>query len=197
MRNGETVIADQFAEVTILFADLVGFTALATKLPPERVLDILSTVFSHFDRAVAGGGLEKIKTIGDAYMVAGGLPVVAADHARRVADLALEMLDIMRSVRASLQIDLQARIGMHTGPVVAGVIGTHKFIYDVWGDTVNTASRMETFGAAGQVHVSAHTRQILGNAYAFEPRGPLDIKGKGMMDTYFLLGARTLPDAAR
>jgi class 3 adenylate cyclase/CheY-like chemotaxis protein len=191
MRNGETVIADQFAEVTILFADLVGFTALANRLPPGRVLDILSTVFSHFDRAVAQRGLEKIKTIGDAYMVAGGLPIEAPDHACRVADLALEMLDIMKSARAPLQIDLQTRIGMHTGPVVAGVIGTHKFIYDVWGDTVNTASRMETFGAPGQIHVSAETHRCLGNGYAFEPRGPLDIKGKGVMDTYFLLGTRT------
>jgi class 3 adenylate cyclase/CheY-like chemotaxis protein len=197
LRNGETVIADQFAEVTILFSDLVGFTKLATTLPPARVLEILSTTFSHFDRAVAKLGLEKIKTIGDAYMVAGGLPVVAVEHARRVADLALEMLDIMNSVRASLQIDLQARIGIHTGPAVAGVIGTHKFIYDVWGDTVNTASRMETFGAPGQVHVSAQTRHILGDAYAFEPRGPLDIKGKGMMDTYFLLGSRTVAEGAR
>ena len=192
MRNGETVIADHFAEVTILFSDLVGFTTLATRLPPARVLDVLSTIFSHFDRAVAERGLEKIKTIGDGYMVAGGLPVVTHDHAFRVADLALEILDIMNSLRTSLQIDLQARVGIHTGPVVAGVIGTHKFIYDVWGDTVNTASRMETFGAPGQVHVSAQTRHILGSAYAFEPRGPLDIKGKGMMDTYFLRGSPTL-----
>jgi adenylate cyclase len=191
MRNGETMIADHFAEVTILFSDLVGFTTLATSLPPARVLDILSTIFSHFDRAVAERGLEKIKTIGDAYMVAGGLPVVMDDHACRVADLALEMLDIMNSLRTLLQIDLQARVGIHTGPAVAGVIGTHKFIYDVWGDTVNTASRMETFGAPGQIHVSAQTRQILGSAYAFEARGPLDIKGKGLMDTYFLLGSLT------
>jgi class 3 adenylate cyclase/CheY-like chemotaxis protein len=196
MRNGETLIADQFAEVSILFADLVGFTALATRLPPGRVLDILSTVFSHFDRAVADRGLEKIKTIGDAYMVAGGLPVAASDHACRVADLALEMLDIMNMSRGSLQIDLQARIGIHTGPVVAGVIGTHKFIYDVWGDTVNTASRMETFGAPGQIHVSAETRHTLGSGYAFEPRGPLDIKGKGVMDTYFLLGTRMVQAGA-
>jgi len=167
----------------------VGFTAFSTTLPPERVLDILSTIFSHFDRAVADRGLEKIKTIGDAYMVAGGLPVSLPDHAGRTADLALHMLDIMKSLHASLQIDLQARIGIHTGPVVAGIIGTHKFIYDVWGDTVNTASRMETFGAPGRIHVSAHTRQTLGNAYAFEPRPPLNIKGKGTMDTYFLLGS--------
>jgi adenylate cyclase len=190
MRNGETLIADQFEEATILFSDLAGFTALATGLPPNKLLEILSTVFSRFDRAVAERGLEKIKTIGDAYMVAGGLPEPVADHACRVADLALEMLDIMNSIRMSLHIDLKARVGIHTGPVVAGVLGTHKFIYDVWGDTVNTASRMETFGLAGQVHVSTETRLILGDAYSFEPRGPLDIKGKGMMDTYFLLGAR-------
>jgi adenylate cyclase len=192
MREGETVIADHFAEVTILFSDLVGFTTLATGLPPERVLNILSTVFSHFDRAVAERGLEKIKTIGDAYMAAGGLPVTTSDHACRVADLALEMLVVMKSARASLQIDLEARIGIHTGPVVAGVIGTHKFIYDVWGDTVNTASRMETFGAPGQVHVSGQTRRILGSAYSFQSRAPIDIKGKGLMETYFLLRSRKL-----
>ena len=150
-------------------------------------------MFSRFDRAVAGHGLEKIKTIGDAYMVAGGLPEPVAEHAARVADLALEMLEIVNAVRSAMRIDLNVRIGIHTGPVVAGVIGTHKFIYDVWGDTVNTASRMESFGAPGQVHVSTDTRLILGEAYSFQPRGPLDIKGKGVMDTYFLLGSRTGP----
>jgi adenylate cyclase len=196
MRNGETAIADHFENVTILFSDLVGFTALATGLPPGKLIDILSAVFSRFDRAVAGHGLEKIKTIGDAYMVAGGLPEPVDQHAARVADLALEMIEIVNSVRSAMRIELNVRIGINTGPVVAGVIGTHKFIYDVWGDTVNTASRMESFGAPGQVHVSTVTRLILGEAYSFQPRGPLDIKGKGVMDTYFLLGPRTQPRRA-
>jgi len=187
MRNGESVIADRFGQATILFSDLVGFTVLSTGLPPDRILEILSTVFSQFDHAVAEHGLEKIKTIGDAYMVAGGLPEPLPDHAHRMASLALDMLEIIQRTRASLNIDLRARIGVHTGPVVAGVIGAHKFIYDVWGDTVNTASRMETFGAPGRVHISAETRRVLGDAYLFESRGPLEIKGKGVMETYFLL----------
>jgi len=148
-------------------------------------------VFSRFDRAVSDHGLEKIKTIGDAYMVAGGLPEPVAEHAARVADLALEMLEIVNATRIAMGIDLNVRIGINSGPVIAGVIGTHKFIYDVWGDTVNTASRMESSGAPGHVHVSADTRLMLGEAYLFEPRGSLDIKGKGVMDTYFLLGSRT------
>jgi adenylate cyclase len=196
MRNGETPIADHFESVTILFSDLVGFTALAIGLPPGELIEILSTVFSRFDRAVADHGLEKIKTIGDAYMVAGGLPEPMGEHAARVADLALEMLEIVDATRVALGIDLNVRIGINTGPVIAGVIGTHKFIYDVWGDTVNTASRMESSGAPGQIHVSADTRLILGDGYSFEPRGPLDIKGKGVMDTYFLLGSRTKPRGA-
>jgi adenylate cyclase len=187
MQNGESVIADGFHQATILFSDLVGFTALATGLPPDRILEILSTVFTQFDHAVHRHGLEKIKTIGDAYMVAGGLPEPLPDHAHRMASLALDMLDIIQNTRASLSIDLRARIGVHTGPVVAGVIGAHKFIYDVWGDTVNTASRMESFGAPGRVHVSAEMRRVLGDAYLFEPRGPLEIKGKGVMETYFLV----------
>jgi adenylate cyclase len=191
MRDGETTIADHFESVTILFSDLVGFTALATGLPPGELIDILSTVFSRFDRAVSDHGLEKVKTIGDAYMVAGGLPEPVDQHAVRVADLALEMLEIVSATRIAMGIDLNVRIGINTGPVIAGVIGTYKFIYDVWGDTVNTASRMESSGAPGQVHVSADTRLMLGEAYLFEPRGPLDIKGKGVMDTYFLLGSRT------
>ncbi len=196
MRNGETPIADHFKSVTMLFSDLVGFTALATGLPPGELIEILSTVFSRFDRAVADHGLEKIKTIGDAYMVAGGLPEPLGEHAARVADLALEMLEIVDATRIAMGIDLNVRIGINTGPVIAGVIGTHKFIYDVWGDTVNTASRMESSGAPGQIHVSADTRSILGEDYSFEPRGSLDIKGKGVMETYFLLGSRTKPRGA-
>jgi class 3 adenylate cyclase len=187
MRNGEAVIADRYAEATILFSDLVGFTPLSANLPPDKVLEVLSAVFSRFDRAVSDRGLEKIKTIGDAYMVAGGLPELLPDHARRIASLALEMQAIVDGMRDSLGVDLKARVGIHTGPVIAGVIGSHKFIYDVWGDTVNTASRMETFGAAGRVHVSAETREVLGDAFVFEARGPMEIKGKGVMDTYFLV----------
>jgi adenylate cyclase len=190
MRNGEKSIADRHAEATILFCDLVGFTPLAAALPPHEVLDILSTVFSRFDRAVHEHGLEKIKTIGDAYMVAGGLPEPLPNHTRCAAELALEMLAIVRELRETLRINLKVRIGLHAGPVVAGVIGTHKFVYDVWGDTVNTASRMETSGATGRIHISGAVRRALGDAFHFESRGQLRIKGKGMMETYFLLGAK-------
>jgi adenylate cyclase len=194
MRNGETVIADRHEDATILFVDLVGFTSLSTQYPPDKVLDILSKIFARFDGAVAAHGLEKIKTIGDAYMVAGGLPEPIADHPRRAAQLAIEMLAIVRQLRDSQQVDLKARIGIHTGPVIAGVIGARKLMYDVWGDTVNTASRMETFGAADRIHVSAEMRCVLGEAFFFESRGELEIKGKGMMETYFLIGTR---DASR
>jgi adenylate cyclase len=194
MRNGETVIADRHEDATILFVDLVGFTSLSTQYPPDKVLDILSKIFAGFDGAVAAHGLEKIKTIGDAYMVAGGLPEPIADHPRRAAQLAIEMLAIVRQLRDSQQVDLKARIGIHTGPVIAGVIGARKLMYDVWGDTVNTASRMETFGAADRIHVSAEMRCVLGEAFFFESRGELEIKGKGMMETYFLIGTR---DASR
>ncbi len=188
MRAGEAVIADRFDYATILFSDLVGFTALASGFSPDRILEILSTVFESFDHAVREHGLEKIKTIGDAYMVAGGLPEPLPEHTHRVAALAIEMLDIVQRVCARLDIDLKVRIGIHVGPVVAGVIGTHKFIYDVWGDTVNTASRMESFGAPGRIHVSGETYGVLRHDFEFEPRGPLEIKGKGAMETYFLLG---------
>jgi adenylate cyclase len=194
MRNGETVIADRHPDATILFVDLVGFTSLSSQHPPDMVLDLLSKIFGLFDGAVAAHGLEKIKTIGDAYMVAGGLPEPVADHTRRAAELAVEMLAIVRQVRESQQIDLQARIGVHIGPVIAGVIGVRKLMYDVWGDTVNTASRLETFGAPDRIHVSTEMRRVLGEAFSFEPRGKLDIKGKGMMETYFLTGARTATD---
>jgi len=166
MRNGEKIIADRYSEATILFCDLVGFTSLAAELPPHEVLEILSTVFSRFDRAVGELGLEKIKTIGDAYMVAGGLPEPLPDHTRRAAELALEMLAIVGELRGTLGINLKVRIGLHTGPVVAGVIGAHKFVYDVWGDTVNTASRMETAGATGRIHISSEARRALGDAFS-------------------------------
>jgi adenylate cyclase len=190
MRNGETVIADSHEAATILFVDLVGFTSLSTQYPPDKVLEVLTKIFARFDSAVAAHGLEKIKTIGDAYMVAGGLPEPLLDHMHRAAELAIEMLAIVRQLRDSQQIDLKARIGIHTGPVIAGVIGGRKMMYDVWGDTVNTASRMETSGAPDRIHVSAEMRRALGEAFLFEARGTLEIKGKGMMETYFLSGAR-------
>jgi adenylate cyclase len=190
MRQGEVEIADSFTEVTILFSDIVGFTALASRFPPSRVIDLLNRLFSEFDSIASECGLEKIKTIGDAYMVAGGLPEPRADHAPAVADMALQMLDAVKVAGRIIDENLQVRIGIHSGAAIAGIIGQHKFIYDVWGDTVNTASRMESHGIANRIHISAATYSRIRDQFYCEPRGPLDIKGKGMMETYFLAGRR-------
>jgi adenylate cyclase len=186
IRQGATVIADRFAEATILFADLVDFTSIAAKLSPEETVKLLELLFCRFDNLAARYGVEKIKTTGDGYMVAGGLPEARTNSVVAVAEMALAMLEGVEAARRAVGEPLQLRIGLNTGALVAGVIGTHKFAYDVWGDTVNTAKRMESCGLPGHVHVSAATRQALGDAFRFEPRGPLEVKGKGSMETYFL-----------
>jgi class 3 adenylate cyclase len=187
MRQGETVIADRIPEATVLFSDLVDFTGLSATLPPEETVKLLGLLFSQFDDLALRCGLETIKTIGDGYMVTSGILERRPDGAIAVAEMGLSMLDITESTGTAFDGRLQLRIGIHTGgPMVAGVLGTHKVAFDVWGDAVNTAKRMETYGLPGRVHVSAATRQALGNAFRFEPRGPLDVKGKGPMETYFL-----------
>jgi adenylate cyclase len=186
MREGETEIADRFNEVSILFADLVGFTTLATQYPPSRVVELLNELFTSFDRLAAERGLEKIKTIGDAYMVAGGIPEPHEKHAHAIADMALGMIDVVHEAGVEFGEMLQIRVGIHTGAAVAGIIGKNKFIYDVWGDTVNTASRMESHGEPDRIHLSASTYLRIRDAYECEARGPLSIKGKGLMETYFL-----------
>ena len=186
MRDGEMVIADRIAEATILFCDLVGFTTLSQDLTADRTIDFLGRIFSAFDRLAAELGVEKIKTIGDAYMVAAGIPEAQPDHADRIAALAPRMLDALTVIADATALKLQARIGIHTGPITAGVIGTHKFVYDVWGDTVNTASRMESHSLPGRIQLSAATRAALGDRFKLERRGVIEVKGKGMMETYFL-----------
>ena len=187
MRQGETVIADRIPEATVLFSDLVDFTGLSATLAPEETVKLLGLLFSQFDDLAVRCRLEPIKTIGDGYMVTSGVLERRPDGAIAVAEMGLSMLEITETAGTSFDGKLQLRIGIHTGgPMVAGVLGTHKLAFDVWGDAVNTAKRMETYGWPGRVHVSAATRQALGNAFRFEPRGPLDIKGKGPMETYFL-----------
>jgi class 3 adenylate cyclase len=188
LREGERVIADRFDDVTLLFADIVGFTELSSGLSATEVVDVLNRVFTMVDELVGRYGLEKIKTIGDAYMVVGGLPELMEDHTARVADMALELREEMARMSAAAGQGVHCRIGISVGPVVAGVIGVTKFIYDVWGDTVNTASRMESHGRPDRIHVTEAVYERLRDRYAFEARGTVEIKGKGPMRTYFLLG---------
>jgi class 3 adenylate cyclase len=188
LKQREEVIADRFADVTVLFADLVDFTPRAERIAPEQVVAVLNELFSSFDQLAQQQRLEKIKTIGDAYMVAAGLPEPRPDHAQAVAEMALALRDeVARRSDPSGQ-PLQVRIGIDTGPVVAGVLGTSKFSYDLWGDTVNTASRMESYGVAGCIQVTARTYQRLKDGYRFQRRGPIQVKGKGELVTYLLLG---------
>jgi class 3 adenylate cyclase len=181
-------LADGHAEVTVLFADIVGFTELSARLPPEEVVRMLNEVFSRFDDLSLQFGLEKIKTIGDAYMVAGGLPEPRGDHVEAVARMGLAMHRAIADLNLEHGRELELRIGMHTGPVVAGVIGKRKFIYDLWGDTVNTASRMESSGAPGAIQITREVRDRLEGKFRTERRGTIQVKGKGEMETFFLRG---------
>jgi class 3 adenylate cyclase len=188
LKQTEGVIADGFPDVTVLFADIVDFTRRSERIAPEQVVQALNDLFSVFDQHARQRGLEKIKTVGDAYMVAGGLPDPRPDHAHAVAEMAMAMRDeVARRTDPGGQ-PLAVRIGIDTGPVVAGVIGTSKFSYDLWGDTVNTASRMESQGVAGCIQVTARTYERLRDGYRFERRGPIFVKGKGEIVTYFLVG---------
>ena len=190
LHSGETVIADQLSNVTILFADLIGFTKLSSQITATDLIGFLNGLFSEFDRLVLKFGVEKIKTIGDAYMVVGGLPEPRADHAHAVADMALAMIATVDRKDRQLSFPLQLRIGIHSGDVVAGVIGTHKFAYDIWGDAVNIASRMESHSLPNRIQVSAATHLLIHERFRLEPHGIVDIKGKGPMETFMLFGRR-------
>jgi adenylate cyclase len=181
-------IADGFGNVTVMFADIVGFTRLSARLPPQQIVAMLNDLFCQFDDLADRLALEKIKTIGDCYMVAGGLPEPRADHADAVAQMALEMLSIVEELAARTGEGLTVRIGIHSGPVVAGVIGKRKFIYDMWGDTVNTASRMESHGIPGTIQISSAARELLDGKYRLRHRGTIEVKGKGEMETWLLEG---------
>ncbi len=186
LKAGEEGIADHFDGASVLFADLVGFTKLSARISTEELITMLNDVFSRFDALADQHGLEKIKTIGDAYMVVGGLPDACDDHADRVVAMALDMADVIRDYAAEGGHALDIRIGVHSGPVVAGVIGTRKFAYDLWGDTVNTASRMESHGEPGRVQISDATRGQLTAAVQVDERGTIEVKGKGTMKTWWV-----------
>ncbi len=186
LKHDTSTIADGFDEVTVLFADIVNFTTMSADTDPVDVVNFLNDLFSQFDDLVEARGLEKIKTIGDAYMVAAGLPTPRPDHCEAVVAFGLDMLDVIKRCKAWHGQTVHMRIGVNTGPVVAGVIGRRKFIYDLWGDTVNTASRMESNGLVDVIQVTQVVRDRLAGKYVFEERLPITIKGKGEMVTYVL-----------
>jgi len=188
LKQLESTIADNFEEVTVLFADIVGFTELSARFPPAQVVELLNRIFSAFDELSDYYGLEKIKTIGDAYMVVGGLPTPRPDHAEAIANMALDMQQVITEFNNQNNQTLSIRIGINSGPVVAGIIGIKKFSYDLWGDTVNIASRMESQGLPDQIQVTEFTYKKLQANYWFEERGMIQVKGKGKMTTYFLKG---------
>ncbi len=191
------IIADSFKEATVLFADIVEFTMLAEAVSPEVLVGILNEIFTSFDSIADQHGLEKIKTSGDAYMAAAGLPIPMKDHAFRAAHMALDMMEAIEHFNEHSPYKLKMRIGIDTGSVVAGVIGTKKFIYDLWGDTVNTASRMESHGMPGRIQITNSTKQLLIDSFTLEERGIIDVKSKGKMRTWFLNGTskpRVQPD---
>ncbi len=190
LKDKEQNIAESFGEVTVMFADIVGFTELSSRISATAVVKVLNDIFSAFDHLADRHGLEKIKTIGDAYMVVGGLPTPRPDHAEAVANMAIDMLHEIRLLSLEHSEPFSIRIGISTGPVVAGVIGLKKFIYDLWGDTVNIASRMESHGITGCIQVTAETYDILKDKYTFQRRGAIQVKGKGYMITYLLTGKK-------
>jgi adenylate cyclase len=186
LKNNDELIADSHPSVTILFADLVGFTELSNNLTPFELVNLLSGVFSVFDSLAEGWKLEKIKTLGDGYMVVGGVPLDLEDHAFAVVSFACDMRSALRLFNQKTGYNLHMRIGVSTGAVVAGVIGTSKFAYDIWGDTVNMASRMEQAGIVDEIQVSQSTYEILKDTFKFEVRKDIQIKGKGIVDTYLV-----------
>ena len=190
LRESDRMIADRHPEVTVLFADIAGFTPWASQQEPEVVVSLLEKIFYRFDAKVTQFGAEKIKTIGDAYMVVSGAPDPRHDHAHIVARLALALLQETKLIRQETGIDLDVRIGVHTGSVIAGVIGAMRFSYDIWGDTVNTASRMESHGQAGRIQISQQTKEYLGEDFITVERGVIDVKGKGEMTTWWLEAER-------
>jgi adenylate cyclase len=192
LNAGEQLIADRYDDVAIVFSDFVGFTEISSRLPVATLVSSLNALFSAFDASCEALGVEKIKTIGDAYMAAAGLPGTRGDHVRAAADLTLAMLAAVQDAGAPWQI----RIGLHCGPLVAGVIGTSKFVYDLWGDAVNVASRLETTAPPGRIQVSGEVAEALADAFELEPRGTIELKGKGSTEAFFLVRRQDGPHGA-
>lgn len=190
LKNENRTIADHFDGASILFADMVGFTPLTAQMKPGEMVDLLNELFSYFDSLVDKYGLEKIRTIGDSYMVASGVPRLRPDHAQALARMALDVQAYMHSHPSCVSRNLDFRIGINSGPVVAGVIGRKKFIYDLWGDAVNTASRMESHGLPGKIQITRATYELIRDQFECEPRGMVTVKGKGEMETWYLIGPR-------
>jgi class 3 adenylate cyclase len=190
MRRGETNIADSYSDVTVLMADLVGFTTLSAHISPEQIVQLLNEIFSAFDLLVGKLGLDKIKTIGDAYMVAGGISFPRPDHAEAIAQLAINMQDEIERLNQQYGISVRLRIGICSGPVVAGVIGRWRFAFDLWGETVNLACRLESTGEAGKIQIAESTYERLKHKYQFEPKHGIDVKGQDHLSAYWL-GKRT------
>jgi class 3 adenylate cyclase len=187
LKQGEDTIADAFEEVTVVFSDIVGFTTLSSLVSATTIVTLLNKLFSKFDALLEDYKVEKIKTIGDSYMIASGIPIQHHDHAEQAALFTFAMQNALRQFIAETGYLVSMRIGMHCGPVVGGIIGTKKFVYDLWGDTVNIASRMESHGEPGRIHCTQSVYEKLQHIYTFEQRGAIDVKGKGKMNTYFLV----------
>jgi len=190
LKQGERTIVDSFREATVVFADIVGFTSFSADMAPSRTVQLLNDLFSGFDKLVETYQLEKVKTVGDAYMAVGGVPTPIPEHAVRCANFSLDMLAELKNFNRRHSIALDLRIGINSGPVVAGIIGTKKFAYDLWGDTVNVASRMESHSLPGMIQVSQSTRALLGDRFLFEDRGPIELRNRGLMPTYRLVGRK-------
>ena len=190
LKKKEPVIADRYESASILFADLSGFTPMSAQMEPEEMVILLNDIYSHFDTLAEKYGVEKIRTMGDSYMVASGVPTQRDDHASALAHMALDMLEFSNNLPSQNGESINFRIGMNSGSLVAGVIGKKKFHYDVWGDTVNTASRMESHGVPGKIQVTKDSYDLLKNEFVFESRGKMDVKGKGEMETWFLVGRK-------
>jgi guanylate cyclase len=190
LKDNHATIADSYADASILFADIVNFTPSSAELPPDEMVEMLNEIFSYFDSLLDKYGVEKIRTIGDNYMCAAGVPVPRPDHAQMLARMALEMKAYIGERPPRNGKHLNFRIGINSGPLVAGVIGTKKFVYDLWGDPVNVAARMESYSMPGKIQIGSHTYRLIHDEFICEPRGILEVKGKGKMATWFLIGER-------